>query len=156
MGVFPPGVKLQGREADHSPPASAEVKKMWIYTSIPPYAFMAQYLINYAQGQLNIFLFQLAISMCWSRDSSVGIATVYGLDDQGGGSSSPGRVKKFRFSISCRSAPGSTQPPIKWVLGALSPGVKRQGSEADHSPPTSAEVKKMWIYTSTPLCVFMA
>jgi hypothetical protein len=28
-----------GPEADHSPPASAEVKKMWIYTSIPPYSF---------------------------------------------------------------------------------------------------------------------
>jgi hypothetical protein len=36
------------------------------------------------------------------------------------------------------------------------PGVKRQGLEADHSPPTSAEVKKMWIYTSTPLYAFMA
>jgi hypothetical protein len=31
--------------------------------------------------------------------------------------------------------------------GALSPGVKRQEREADHLPPTSAEVKKMWIYT---------
>jgi hypothetical protein len=37
---FSPRVKLQGREADHSPPATAEVNKMWIYTSIPPYAFM--------------------------------------------------------------------------------------------------------------------
>jgi hypothetical protein len=36
-----PGLKRPGREADHSPPASAEVKKMWIYTSTPPYAFMA-------------------------------------------------------------------------------------------------------------------
>jgi hypothetical protein len=36
-----PGVKRQGREDDHSPPTSAEVKKMWIYTSTPPYAFMA-------------------------------------------------------------------------------------------------------------------
>jgi hypothetical protein len=27
------------------------------------------------------------------------------------------------------------------------PGVTRQGREADHSPPTSAEVKKMWICT---------
>jgi hypothetical protein len=36
-----PGVKQPGREADHSPPASAEVKKIWIYTSTPPYAFMA-------------------------------------------------------------------------------------------------------------------
>jgi hypothetical protein len=32
-----------------------------------------------------------------SRDSSVGIATGYGLDDQGGGSSSPGKVKIFTF-----------------------------------------------------------
>jgi hypothetical protein len=36
-----PGVKQQVREADHSPPASAKVKKMWIYTSTPQYAFMA-------------------------------------------------------------------------------------------------------------------
>jgi hypothetical protein len=28
-------LKRQGREADHSVPASAEVKKIWIYTSIP-------------------------------------------------------------------------------------------------------------------------
>jgi hypothetical protein len=28
-----------------------------------------------------------------------------------------------------------------------SPGVTRPGREADHSPPTSAEVKKTWIYT---------
>jgi hypothetical protein len=29
------------READHSPPTSIEVKKMWIITSTPPYVFMA-------------------------------------------------------------------------------------------------------------------
>jgi hypothetical protein len=40
-------------------------------------------------------------------------------------------------------------------MGALSPGIKQPGSEADHSP-TGAEVKKMWIYTSTPTNVFMA
>jgi hypothetical protein len=33
------------------------------------------------------------------------------------------------------------QPPIQWVPGALSLGVKRPGSEADHSLPSSAEVK---------------
>jgi hypothetical protein len=47
-------------------------------------------------------------------------------------------------------------PPIKWELRALSLGVKRQGQEADHSPPTSAEVSKMWISTSTPPSVFLA
>jgi hypothetical protein len=63
-----------------------------------------------------------------------------------GRSSSPGRVKNSHFSTSSRPALGSTQPPIQRL-----PGVKRPGREADHSPPTSAEVKKMRIYTSTPL-----
>jgi hypothetical protein len=31
---------------------------------------------------------------------------------------------------------------IQWVPGALSLGVKRPGREADHSPPSSAEVKE--------------
>jgi hypothetical protein len=35
------------------------------------------------------------------------------------------------------------------VILALSPGVKRPGHEADHSLPTSVEVKKTWVYTST-------
>jgi hypothetical protein len=51
---------------------------------------------------------------------------------------------------------GPNQPPIQWVLGALSLGVKRPGREADHSPPSSAEVKNVWSYTSIPEYVFMA
>jgi len=43
-----------------------------------------------------------------------------------------------------------TQPLIQWVPGALSLGVKRPGREAHHSPPSSAEVKNAWNYTSTP------
>jgi hypothetical protein len=31
-----PVLKEPGREADNSPPASSEVKKIWIYTSSPP------------------------------------------------------------------------------------------------------------------------
>jgi hypothetical protein len=34
--------------------------------------------------------------------------------------------------------------------GALIPGRKWPGCEADHSPPSSAEVKNAWSYTSTP------
>jgi hypothetical protein len=37
---------------------------------------------------------------------------------------------------------GPTQPPIQWVLGSLLLGVKRPGREADHSLPSSAEVKE--------------
>jgi hypothetical protein len=40
-GLFPRGVRLPGREADHSPTTTAEVKNTWIYTSTPPYVFMA-------------------------------------------------------------------------------------------------------------------
>jgi hypothetical protein len=36
-----PGVKRPGREAEHSPRNSTEVKKIWICTPIPPYNFMA-------------------------------------------------------------------------------------------------------------------
>jgi hypothetical protein len=39
-------------------------------------------------------------------------------------SSSPCSVKNFHFYISSRSFLGSTQPPIQWVPGTLSPGVK--------------------------------
>jgi hypothetical protein len=35
------------------------------------------------------------------------------------------------------------QSAIKWLTGALPPGAKRPECEADHSPPTSAEVKKI-------------
>jgi hypothetical protein len=68
----------------------------------------------------------------------------------------PGEVKNFLFSTSSRPVLGPIQPPIQWVPGAISRGIKRPGREADHSPPTSAKVKKMWIYTSPPPYAFMA
>jgi hypothetical protein len=60
-------------------------------------------------------------------------------------------INNFHSSISPRQPLRHTQPPIQCVSGDLSLGVERQGREADHSPPTSAEVKKTWIYTSTPI-----
>jgi hypothetical protein len=90
-----------------------------------------------------------------SRDSAVGIATGYGLDDRGVGV----RVllgQDFHFSMASRPALGPTQPPIQWVPGTLSPGEMRPGREADHSPLTSAEVKNACIYISTSPYVLMA
>jgi len=54
-----------------------------------------------------------------------------------------------------RLALGPTQPPILWVPWALTTGIKWPGLEADHSPPSSAEVKNAWNYTSTPPDIFM-
>jgi hypothetical protein len=58
--------------------------------------------------------------------------------------------------MSSKPALGPAQIPVQWVPGTLSPGIKRPGREADHLPPASAEIKNMWIYTSTPPYAFMA
>jgi hypothetical protein len=60
-----------------------------------------------------------------SQDSTVGIAISYWLDDRG--------VKNSHFSMSFRPALGSTQLPIEWVPGAISPVIKWPGRETDHS-----------------------
>jgi hypothetical protein len=73
------------------------------------------------------------------RDSSVGIATGYGLDDRGVGV----RVSvRSNFSLLHVVQTGSGVHPASYPIGTKDsfPGVKRPGREADHSPPTSAEV----------------
>jgi hypothetical protein len=53
---------------------------------------------------------------------------------------------------------GSGVHPTSYTMGTGGSflGVKRPGSDAHHSPPTSAEVRNMWFYTSTPPYAFMA
>jgi hypothetical protein len=63
---------------------------------------------------------------------------------------SPQRLGILLFSTASRPALGPTQPPIQWVPGDLSPGVKRQRREGDRSPPSNAEVENACRYTSTP------
>jgi hypothetical protein len=77
-----------------------------------------------------------------SQDSAVGIATGYGLDERGVGVRVSVGSRIFSSPRRPDRALGSTQPPIKWVPGVLSLGVKRPGREADHSPPASAEVEE--------------
>ena len=64
------------------------------------------------------------------RDSSVDIATRYGLDG-------PGIESRWGrdFPQPSRPALGPTQPPVKWVPGFF-PGVKRPGRGADNPPPS--------------------
>jgi hypothetical protein len=56
----------------------------------------------------------------------------------------------FLFTTASRPALGLTHLPIQWIPGALSLEVKFPGSEADPSPPSSAEVKNVWSCTSSP------
>jgi hypothetical protein len=77
-----------------------------------------------------------------SRDSSVGIALGYGLDDWG--SRVRFQVGAGNFSLHHRVQNGSGAHPASYPVGNRGsfPGVKRPGLEADHSPPSSAEVKE--------------
>jgi hypothetical protein len=72
-----------------------------------------------------------------SRDSSVGIATSYGLESR---VSIPGR-DKFVLSTASKPAVQPIQTPIEWVSAAPSPVVNRPGREDDHPPPSCAEIK---------------
>jgi hypothetical protein len=76
------------------------------------------------------------------------IALEYRLDDWGFDSQQG--LEIFLFTTASIPALEPTQPPIQWVPGALSLGVKRPGREADYSSPYNAEVKNAWSYTSTP------
>jgi hypothetical protein len=86
-----------------------------------------------------------------SHTSSVVIALGYGLDDRDSRVRVPAGAGNFSLNHRVQNGSGPTQPPIQWVPGALSLGLKRPGRESDHSPPFSAEVKNEWSYTSTPL-----
>jgi hypothetical protein len=56
-------------------------------------------------------------------------------------------VTRFFFSPNTSiSVLEPTQPPIQWVFSV----VKRRGHKVNHSPPSSAEVKNEWSYTSRP------
>jgi hypothetical protein len=47
----------------------------------------------------------------------------------------------FSSSTASRPTLEVTQLPVQWVLGSISPGVKRQRREADHLSEPIAEVK---------------
>ena len=90
----------------------------------------------------NIFL----LADLLGRDSSVSIATRYGLDG-------PGIESRWgaRFSAPVQTGPGAY--PASYAMGTVSfPGVKRPGRGVDHPPPSSAEVEgRVELYIYPPL-----
>jgi hypothetical protein len=53
----------------------------------------------------------------------------------------PAVAKDFSPLFSVNATAGLTQSPAQVILHTLFGGLKRPGSEADHSPPCSIEVK---------------
>jgi hypothetical protein len=48
------------------------------------------------------------------------------------------------FSLRNRGQLGPTRPSVLWILGAVSLVLNPSGREADHSSPSSAEIKNTW------------
>jgi hypothetical protein len=106
--------------------SSAENKNAWNFTSTHPYVFISWCLV----------MQWIHVTKTWYFDKHRDKFTF--------------TLRKVLDATVSRTSLGPTQPPIQGVPGALFLGVKRPGSEADHSPPSSAEVKNAYSYTSPP------
>jgi len=83
-----------------------------------------------------------------NRDSSVSIVTEL---RSGRPEFDCRQEQKFvLFATAFRTSLVSPQPPTQ-----MGNGVKRPGCEADHSPPTSTEIKNAWNYTAIHPYIFM-
>jgi hypothetical protein len=115
-------------------PFSTEVRNVWSYIAIAILVLHIPRLLNWIK----------------SRDSSVSIALGYELDDRGSKVRFP--VGARNFSLHHRVQNGSGAHPASYSMGirGFFLGGKAAGREGDLSPPSSAEVKSAWSYTSTP------
>jgi hypothetical protein len=76
----------------------------------------------------------------WSR-SSGSIVSDYGLDDRVVGVQSPAGAKDFSPILCVQTGSGAHPDSCQMGTGGPFPGSKaRPGRDADHSPPSSAEV----------------
>jgi hypothetical protein len=143
------------------------VMKWWFMTSQSPDSCSAHCLSSlrwpscrFSREWKNSYLPQTRscaknLGFIWSRDSAVGTAADYGLE---------GREVGGRVLVGARFSPlhvvqtgsGAHSASYTKGIGAISTVVKRPERKVDHSPPTSAEIKNMWIYTCTSLYVSMA
>jgi hypothetical protein len=81
-----------------------------------------------------------------------GIPLGCGLDDRGSGSRFRFSVGAGNFSLYHRVQTGSGAHPASYPMDirGSSPGVKRPGSEADYSPPSSAVKECVELYLHSP------
>jgi hypothetical protein len=82
-----------------------------------------------------------------SWDSIVGIVIRLQIGQPRNFGLIPSRGWRFISSSKCPDWP--TQAPFQLVLGALSPGIRWPGHEADHWLWSNAEVRNGWSYIST-------
>jgi hypothetical protein len=107
----------------------------WLTSKLFPGAWLASstYTYFYLLGQL-IPIFSYPLPLTWSRGSSIGIATSYGLDGRG---SILGKSKRFLLLHNIQSGSLAHQPASPMGTGALFPRLRRPGRE-DNSLLSSA------------------
>jgi hypothetical protein len=92
------------------------------------------------------FKFWFIYLIFYELSSSFSIVSDYGLDGQG---SIPDGQRIFPLTSASRPALGPNQPPVQWVPGALSPGVKHgQGVMLTTHPLLVPRLRKSRSYTS--------
>jgi hypothetical protein len=122
-----------------TPPQETKKKKKDCVQEIKFYPFLCHDIID---------TIPLTVETC--RDRAVNIATGYGFVFE----SRLGQEFSLLHVVQTVSGIYLASYPIG--IGGSFPGKERSEREADHLPPTSAEVKKIWFYTSIPPYVFMA
>jgi hypothetical protein len=76
-----------------------------------------------------------------SRSSSITTVSDYGLEDLAIGFRFPAEAKDFTSNLRVHTSSGAHQASCSVGSGGPFPGAKaRPGRDADHSPPSSAEV----------------
>jgi hypothetical protein len=105
---------------------------MWNYFKGKPYFCHISHRDNFA----------LCYDVGRSRDSSGSIVSDYGLEDRANGVRSPAGANDFSCSLCVQTGSGAHPASCTLGTGVLSPGVKaRPGRDAEHSPPSNAEVE---------------
>jgi hypothetical protein len=95
-------------------------------------------------------------SRCYAAISRFTLFIGCGLNDRGSRVRFPAGAGNFSLHHRVQNGSGAHPASYSVPTGGFSLVIKGPGREADHSPPSSAEVKNAWSYTSTPQYVFVA
>jgi hypothetical protein len=99
-------------------------------------------------SKLHSFLHILA-NLYKSRDRSVGLATGYELEDRMIGVRFLPEAGNFSLHHRVQTGSGVHSAAYTTGTGGFSLWVKQPGREADHSPPSSAEVVELYVHSSS-------
>jgi hypothetical protein len=119
-----------------------QLNYIYIYIKLPKrQVVIRMYLLCFHWNNLlrsSLRLFPLCRKFRSSREPERLSGTALGCELDDRGFDSRQGLEIFLLTTASRRTLWPTQPPIQWIPGDLSMGVKRPGCQADHSPPSSA------------------